>query len=100
MLRAWMLVLSQLQEPEKIGNRGLLAISAYLRNNTTLKELFLQNNAFFGDPEVTAAFTLALNSSCLETLSLTTNPQLSDTFIAHFLLSSTVHTFVKSISPF
>ena len=26
-----------------IGNRGLLAISRYLRDNTSLKELFLQN---------------------------------------------------------
>lgn len=26
-----------------IGNRGLLAISRYLQDNTTLKELFLQN---------------------------------------------------------
>lgn len=26
-----------------IGNRGLLAIGRYLRDNTTLKELFLQN---------------------------------------------------------
>ena len=26
-----------------IGNRGLLAISRYLRDNVTLKELFLQN---------------------------------------------------------
>ena len=29
-----------------IGNRGLLAISRYLRDNTSLKELFLQNVSF------------------------------------------------------
>lgn len=30
-----------------IGNRGLLAISRYLQDNTTLKELFLQNVSLF-----------------------------------------------------
>lgn len=30
-----------------IGNRGLLAISRYLQDNTTLKELFLQNVSYF-----------------------------------------------------
>ncbi|KAI0918343.1 hypothetical protein AcV5_002351 [Taiwanofungus camphoratus] len=66
----------------RIGDRGLQAISEYLRDNSTLRELFLQNNAFTGDPEVIAALTEALNSSCLETLSLTTNNRLSDAFIA------------------
>ncbi|KAH9923021.1 RNI-like protein [Amylocystis lapponica] len=69
----------------RIGDRGLLAISLYLRDNTTLRELFLQNNAFTGNADVTRAFALALNSSHLETLSLTTNPQLSDRFLAEFL---------------
>ncbi|RPD63163.1 RNI-like protein [Lentinus tigrinus ALCF2SS1-6] len=67
-----------------IGNRGLLAISRYLRDNTVLKELFLQNNAFVGDPDVAMVFALAINSSRLEILSLTTNPGLTDTFVAHF----------------
>ncbi|PIL23162.1 hypothetical protein GSI_14471 [Ganoderma sinense ZZ0214-1] len=69
----------------RIGNRGLLAISRYLRDNTLLKELFLQNNAFTGSPEVAVVFALAVNASHLETLSLTTNPKLTDTFAAHFL---------------
>ncbi|KAI0659846.1 RNI-like protein [Cubamyces menziesii] len=68
-----------------IGNRGLLAISRYLRDNTTLKELFLQNNEFVGDPSVAVVFALAINSSHLETLSLAINPTLADTFVAHFL---------------
>ncbi|KAI8972872.1 RNI-like protein [Trametes punicea] len=68
-----------------IGNRGLLAISRYLRDNTTLKELFLQNNAFSGDPSVAVVFALAINSSRLETLSLASNPHLTDHFVAHFL---------------
>ncbi|TBU21464.1 hypothetical protein BD309DRAFT_929998 [Dichomitus squalens] len=68
-----------------IGNRGLLAISRYLRDNTSLKELFLQNNKFTGNPDVAVVFALAVNASHLETLSLTTNPLLTDTFAAHFL---------------
>lgn len=67
-----------------IGDRGLLAISEYLKDNMTLKELFLQNNAFAGEPEVVAAFVEALNTSRLETLSLTTNQALGDTFAAQF----------------
>ncbi|KAI0754206.1 hypothetical protein C8Q80DRAFT_1137557 [Daedaleopsis nitida] len=67
-----------------IGNRGLLAISRYLRDNTTLKELFLQNNLFVGNPDVAMVFALAINASHLELLSLTTNPQLSDVFVARF----------------
>ncbi|KAI1783310.1 hypothetical protein LXA43DRAFT_931483 [Ganoderma leucocontextum] len=69
----------------RIGNRGLLAISRYLRDNTLLKELFLQNNAFTGNSDVAVVFVLAVNASHLETLSLTTNPKLTDTFAAHFL---------------
>ncbi|PCH35007.1 RNI-like protein [Wolfiporia cocos MD-104 SS10] len=68
-----------------IGDRGLRAITEYLKDNSTLKELFLQNNAFSGAPEVVADFTEALNSSQLEVLSLTTNPRLSDAFIERFL---------------
>ena len=41
-------------------------------------------NLFVGDSDVAMVFALALNTSRLETLSLTTNPQLSDRFVAHF----------------
>ncbi|KAI0363160.1 RNI-like protein [Pilatotrama ljubarskyi] len=68
-----------------IGNRGLLAISRYLRDNTTVKELFLQNNDFVGDPSVAVVLALAINTSRLETLSLASNPALTDIFVAHFL---------------
>ncbi|KAI0641324.1 RNI-like protein [Trametes meyenii] len=68
-----------------IGNRGLLAICRYLRDNTTLKELFLQNNAFVGDSNVAMVFALAINSSRLETLSLASNAALADVFVANFL---------------
>ncbi|KAJ6569471.1 hypothetical protein B0H19DRAFT_1257114 [Mycena capillaripes] len=67
-----------------IGNRGLLAISEYLRGNTVLKELFLQNNQFIGEAETFASFTTALNTSHLEALSLTTNRNLSDPFVEVF----------------
>ncbi|OJT05147.1 hypothetical protein TRAPUB_4073 [Trametes pubescens] len=67
-----------------IGNRGLLAISRYLQDNTTLKELFLQNNAFVGDANVALVFALSINASRLDTLSLATNDSLADTFVASF----------------
>ncbi|OSD05119.1 RNI-like protein [Trametes coccinea BRFM310] len=67
-----------------IGNRGLLAISRYLRDNVALKELFLQNNAFVGDPSVAVVLALAINTSRLETISLSSNSMLGDAFIAHF----------------
>ncbi|KAK7052311.1 RNI-like protein [Favolaschia claudopus] len=68
-----------------IGNRGLLAISDYLKGNTILKELFLQDNNFSEDPQVFTTFTRALNASHLEVLSLTTNRNLSDPFAETFL---------------
>ncbi|KZT69098.1 RNI-like protein [Daedalea quercina L-15889] len=68
-----------------IGDRGLRSIIDYLRNNTSLKELFLQNNAFTADSDTAAVFAEALNTSQLETLSLTTNAGLADAFIARFL---------------
>jgi len=68
-----------------IGDRGLEAITQYLTGNSTLKELFLQNNSFTGNAEGFVAFAQAINSSHLETLSLTTNPKLSDSFIEQFL---------------
>ncbi|TFK49021.1 RNI-like protein [Heliocybe sulcata] len=68
-----------------IGDRGLLAIANYLRENQNLKSLFLQNNAFHGDPETITIFTEAVNSSCLDTLSLASNTLLSDPFISQFL---------------
>lgn len=37
-----------------------------------------------GDPQVITTFTHALNASHLELLSLNTNPELSDAFVAHF----------------
>ncbi|KAF7367493.1 RNI-like protein [Mycena sanguinolenta] len=68
-----------------IGNRGLLAISEYLRGNKCLKELFLQNNRFTAEAATFASFTTALNTSHLELLSLTTNRSLSDSFVEVFL---------------
>ena len=85
-----------------IGDRGLLAIARYLTNNQCLSKLYLQGvstssfifscfsllciqNLFENTPSVIIAFTDALNTSHLETLKLTSNPQLSDPFIATFL---------------
>jgi hypothetical protein len=88
-----------------IGDRGMLAIADYLKDNDTLKALFLQNvsmyyfcvhlrtqpeqNAFQGSPGVISIFTSALNSSHLTTLILTTNRGLSDTFVHLFFPSLT-----------
>ncbi|KAF9459681.1 hypothetical protein BDZ94DRAFT_1171238 [Collybia nuda] len=64
-----------------IGDRGLLAISEYLVNNNSLRELFLQNNNFAGKPDTLATFIDAVNSSRLQSLSLANNLNLSDNFV-------------------
>ncbi|PFH48041.1 hypothetical protein AMATHDRAFT_76922 [Amanita thiersii Skay4041] len=69
----------------EIGDRGLASIVRYLKNNKHLKELFLQNNRFTGDAKITRALADAINTSELELLSLTTNYNMSDAFIAEFL---------------
>ncbi|KAJ7630334.1 RNI-like protein [Roridomyces roridus] len=68
-----------------MGNRTLAAISEYIRGNKALRELFLQNNYFTGDPDTWRSFTAALNASRIELLSLTTNNNLSDGFLQAFL---------------
>ncbi|KAF9066772.1 hypothetical protein BDP27DRAFT_1268260 [Rhodocollybia butyracea] len=67
-----------------IGNRGLAAIATYLANNTTLHEIFLQDNVFTADPGTVAHFAYAINCSRLRLLSLTTNRLLSDDFVGLF----------------
>jgi len=69
----------------KIGDRGLAAIAEYLRNNTTLRELYLQYNSFSGDPEATVSFALAMNSASLRTLAISTNIGNGDSLITHIL---------------
>ncbi|KAL1715142.1 hypothetical protein EV715DRAFT_256607 [Schizophyllum commune] len=69
----------------KIGNAGLLAIAGFLKDNTTLNALFLQDNEFLADPEVAATLADAVNSSSLEILSVATNRELGDGFVAAFL---------------
>ncbi|KAF5389614.1 hypothetical protein D9757_004210 [Collybiopsis confluens] len=68
----------------RIGNRGLAAIAAYLVGNTTLGELFLQDNLFHADADTVLEFAGAINQSRLRLLSLTTNRFLSDTFASLF----------------
>ncbi|KZT25664.1 RNI-like protein [Neolentinus lepideus HHB14362 ss-1] len=74
-----------------IDDRGLVAIANYLRENQDLKILLLQNNAFHGNPETVTTFTEAVNSSCLDTLSLATNTHLSDPFASQFLSALDAH---------
>ncbi|KAG7448738.1 uncharacterized protein BT62DRAFT_946378 [Guyanagaster necrorhizus] len=80
----------------EIGDRGLLAIAAYLNGNQYLTDLFLQNNRFSGDPSVIETFTNSINSSHLEMLSLTTNIALSDNFVGAFF-SSLRSTYLKEL---
>ncbi|KAL0959912.1 hypothetical protein HGRIS_011577 [Hohenbuehelia grisea] len=69
-----------------IGDAGLAAIVEYIANNVALKELYLQNNLFSGrDPSFCSRLAAALNSSCIEVFTLTTNRELSDGFLHHFL---------------
>lgn len=69
----------------RIGDLGLTAIATYLNGNQALRELFLQNNDFTGDPDIAKVLADAVNASHLEVLSLVSNPQRSDTFIEGFL---------------
>ncbi|KAE9404660.1 RNI-like protein, partial [Gymnopus androsaceus JB14] len=62
----------------RIGDRGLSAIAAYLLDNTHLTELFLQDNLLTANPSITVQFAHAVNRSRLRSLSLTTNHLLSD----------------------
>ncbi|KAG9002301.1 hypothetical protein FRB95_007428 [Tulasnella sp. JGI-2019a] len=68
-----------------IGNLGLRAICGYLNGNVRLKSLYLQNNEFNPSWALCSTFTSAINNSQLKTLSLTSNPHLSDTFLFRFL---------------
>ncbi|KIL64097.1 hypothetical protein M378DRAFT_186832 [Amanita muscaria Koide BX008] len=69
----------------RIGDLGLAAIATYLSGNQALRELFLQNNDFTGDPNIAKILAAAVNASHLEVLSLTSNHQRSDAFIEGFL---------------
>ncbi|PBK81166.1 RNI-like protein [Armillaria gallica] len=80
----------------EIGDRGLLAIAAYLNGNQHLTELFLQNNLFSGDPSVIETFANSINSSHLEMLSLATNTALSDNFVGAFF-SNLRSTYLKEL---
>ncbi|KAF8633165.1 hypothetical protein AX17_004666 [Amanita inopinata Kibby_2008] len=68
-----------------VGGPGLEAIAMYVKGNKNLKELFLQTNEFTGDPAIARVLADAINSSQLETLSLTSNHRMSDAFIEEFL---------------
>ncbi|KAF7986275.1 hypothetical protein HWV62_35200 [Athelia sp. TMB] len=70
-----------------IGNRGLLAITKYLRDNRTLRELYIPANDFTPDPAVIGPFTAALNTSHVAKLNIGSHLTLSDAFIEHFIPS-------------
>ncbi|KIJ11201.1 hypothetical protein PAXINDRAFT_119093 [Paxillus involutus ATCC 200175] len=68
-----------------IGARGLLAVAAFLRNNSVLRELCLSGNPLTTDPEVIAEFASALNSSRLCTLQILHTTSLGDPFVRTFV---------------
>ncbi|KAI0683873.1 hypothetical protein BC835DRAFT_1393200 [Cytidiella melzeri] len=61
-----------------LTDEGLLAISKFLSHNTTLKTLTLQSNCFAFRTDAAEAFVTAINTSRLETLSLSSNPDKND----------------------
>ncbi|TDL28771.1 RNI-like protein [Rickenella mellea] len=69
----------------KIGAHGLSEIAHYLVDNSHLRTLRLQNNAFECDKALTLSFVSAVNASHLADLSLATNNSLSDAFVSSFL---------------
>ncbi|KAF8137477.1 hypothetical protein EV363DRAFT_1536124 [Boletus edulis] len=69
----------------EIGAQGLLAVAAFLRGNTVLRELCLSGNPLSTDPDVIAEFTSALNSSHLCTLQILHSSSLGDSFAQVFL---------------
>ncbi|KIK96628.1 hypothetical protein PAXRUDRAFT_138026 [Paxillus rubicundulus Ve08.2h10] len=68
-----------------IGARGLLAVAAFLRNNSILRELCLSGNPLTTDPEVIAEFANALNSSRLCTFQILHTTSLGDPFVRAFV---------------
>ncbi|KAG8216851.1 hypothetical protein J3R82DRAFT_7114 [Butyriboletus roseoflavus] len=69
----------------KIGAQGLLAVAAFLRGNTVLRELCLSGNPLTTDPDVIAEFASALNASRLCTLQILHSNSLGDSFAQVFL---------------
>ncbi|KAF8549036.1 RNI-like protein [Imleria badia] len=69
----------------EIGAQGLLAVAAFLRGNTVLRELCLSGNPLTTDPDVIAEFASALNSSRLCTLQILHCSTLGDSFAQVFL---------------
>ncbi|KAI0027389.1 hypothetical protein K488DRAFT_61684, partial [Vararia minispora EC-137] len=68
----------------QLGSAGLRAISQYLDGNQHLRSLQLQSNLLSGDVNTIPAFTAALNTSRLHSLTISNNYQLSDSFAADF----------------
>ncbi|CAL1699019.1 unnamed protein product [Somion occarium] len=68
-----------------LRDRSLLAISEYIRGNTSLKELWLQYNAFSGAQDDVIPFVEALNSSRVAMLTFSTNRGDGDALISHLL---------------
>ncbi|VDB87066.1 unnamed protein product [Peniophora sp. CBMAI 1063] len=84
----------------QLGDRGVLAVAKYLCDNKGLKELQLQNNVFSGRAEIWTTFTSALNRSHLRRLTLSSNQQLSDEFLAAFLATLSSPHFEELILSF
>ncbi|KAI0071033.1 RNI-like protein [Panus rudis PR-1116 ss-1] len=68
-----------------LGDDSLRAISEYVKDNTSLKELWLQANQFQGEDSVVTQLAEAINSSHLELLCFSSNVVPSDALISHLL---------------
>ncbi|KAF8609606.1 hypothetical protein BDV93DRAFT_432029 [Ceratobasidium sp. AG-I] len=64
-----------------ISDWGLMLLSRYIDNNTSLRRLFLMGNMFIGSSGAVQKFTAGLNSSRIQTLVLTNNDTLTDKFL-------------------
>ncbi|KAI0783712.1 hypothetical protein C8Q75DRAFT_781601 [Abortiporus biennis] len=70
-----------------IGDRGLAALTEYVRGNSSLRELFLQNNIFDGELDITTQFAEALNTSEIRELAFSANEGDGDALISNLLAS-------------
>jgi len=68
-----------------ISDRGLLAIADYIKNNSNLTDLWLQDNSFSGAQDSASIFAAALTTSDIRNLGFSANRGDGDEFVSRLL---------------